>query len=81
MGAFRGLSRLPRLAAVLAWLGVSSWGVYLGQLLGHNAVLLSGNWSRIDTPLEHWLYLAALTAVAAAFAAGGDALRRRVRVL
>ena len=84
LGGFRLFGLLPARVPVLAWLawlGVSSWGVYLGQLLGHNAVLLSGNWSRIDTTLERWLYFAALTAVAAALAAGGDELRRRARVL
>jgi peptidoglycan/LPS O-acetylase OafA/YrhL len=39
LGALRALPHVPVVTPALAWLGVSSWGLYLGQLLVHNAVV------------------------------------------
>ena len=37
--ALRVVARAPLLAHGLAWLGRASWGIYLGQLIVHNAVV------------------------------------------
>jgi len=39
LAALRPLAAVPVVAPALAWLGVSSWGLYLGQMLVHNAVV------------------------------------------
>lgn len=39
LAGLRPLARVPIAGPALAWLGVSSWGIYLGQLLVHNAVV------------------------------------------
>lgn len=39
LAVLRPLAAMPVLAPLLAWLGISSWGVYLGQMLVHNAVI------------------------------------------
>jgi peptidoglycan/LPS O-acetylase OafA/YrhL len=36
--AFRALPAAPLVTPALLWLGVNSWGLYLGQMLVHNAV-------------------------------------------
>jgi peptidoglycan/LPS O-acetylase OafA/YrhL len=38
LAALRPFAAVPVVAPALAWLGVSSWGLYLGQMLVHNAV-------------------------------------------
>lgn len=77
LGMFQLLRHLPTAASALAWLGIGSWGVYLAQLVAHNAVILSGNLMRIDLPGERWLYAAALTAVSILLAGAARALRLR----
>ena len=37
--AFRAMPTIPLVTPALLWLGVNSWGVYLGQMLIHNAVV------------------------------------------
>jgi len=72
---------LPRLAAVtpaLEWLGQSSYGVYLGQLLTHNAFVFAlglGLYQRHNL----WLYTAALLAGGLFFVWLGESLRRVAR--
>lgn len=39
LAGLRPFARLPVAAPALAWLGVSSWGIYLGQMLVHDAVM------------------------------------------
>jgi peptidoglycan/LPS O-acetylase OafA/YrhL len=39
LAGLRPLAALPVVAPALAWLGVSSWGLYLGQMLVHNLVI------------------------------------------
>ena len=36
---FRVLPAVPLVTPALLWLGVNSWGVYLGQMLVHNGVI------------------------------------------
>lgn len=81
LAGFRGLRHVPIAARALAWTGIASWGVYLGELLGHNALILSGNLTSIDTTSERWLYTAALTAVSVGLAALGRWLAGRLRSL
>ena len=72
---------LPRLAGVtpaLQWLGQSSYGVYLGQLLTHNAFVFAlglGLYRRYNL----WLYTAALLAGGLFFVWLGESLRRAAR--
>ena len=39
LAVLRSLAAVPVVAPLLRWLGMSSWGVYLGQMLVHNAVI------------------------------------------
>jgi hypothetical protein len=38
MSAGRGLRVVPRIGSAVAWYGRHSWGVYLGQLVVHEAI-------------------------------------------
>lgn len=54
------LARVPLLASPLAWLGVSSWGVYLGQLLTHNAFVYHVGLRELPERIDRWVYTAIL---------------------
>jgi hypothetical protein len=68
--AFRAIPTIPLVTPALLWLGVNSWGVYLGQMLIHNAVVyqcgilpdLAPNLAACNFPfgddasLGRWLY-------------------------
>ncbi len=78
LAGFRLLPRLPGATDALAWLGRHSYGVYLGQLLTHNAfvfVLGLGLYQRLDL----WLYTAALLAGGLFFVWLGEAIRGAAR--
>src|SRR4030095_3378688 len=62
------------IARPLAWLGVNSYGLYIGQMLIHNLVLASfdfvGPWHLVD----HWTYAVLLLLGALVTLAAGNAL-------
>jgi peptidoglycan/LPS O-acetylase OafA/YrhL len=77
-------ARLPRVAALtpaLAWLGQSSYGVYLGQLLTHNALLFAIGFPELYQRLNLWLYALILLAGGLFFVALGETALRLVRAL
>jgi peptidoglycan/LPS O-acetylase OafA/YrhL len=41
LSLLRPLGAVPLLASALVWLGLSSWGIYLGQMLVHNAAIFA----------------------------------------
>jgi len=78
-------ARLPRLAGVsgaLVWLGRSSYGIYLGQLLTHNAFVFGVGWPDLYQRLNLWLYTLVLLVGGLVFVWLGEAaLRARRRTL
>ena len=76
LGGVGGASRLRLGLRALCGFGVASGGVSLGELLGRDAVVLSGNSAGLDTGLGRWVYFAGLPAVAAALASARA--RRRI---
>jgi len=86
-----GFNVAPRVSLVtpaLAWLGRSSYGLYLGQLLVHNAfvfvygiALYSGQLNLWLWPLNLWLYTFVLMVGALFFVALGEAALRLVEAL
>lgn len=72
-------ARLPRLAGVttpLVWLGQSSYGLYLGQLLTHNAFVFGYGWPDLYQRLNLWLYTVILLAGGLFFVWLGELLLR-----
>jgi peptidoglycan/LPS O-acetylase OafA/YrhL len=72
-------ARLPRLAGVtaaLVWLGQSSYGLYLGQLLTHNAFVFGVGWPDVYQRLNLWLYTGILLAGGLFFVALGEGVLR-----
>jgi peptidoglycan/LPS O-acetylase OafA/YrhL len=71
--------RLPHLAGVtapLVWLGQSSYGIYLGQLLMHNAFVYGFGWPDLYQRLNLWLYTLVLLAGGLVFVWLGEMLLR-----
>src|SRR5205809_1371932 len=78
LAAWRLLPRVAGVTPAFEWLGQSSYGVYLGQLLTHNAFVFAlglGLYQRFDL----WLYTAALLAGGLFFVWLGESLRRVAR--
>jgi peptidoglycan/LPS O-acetylase OafA/YrhL len=74
-------ARLPRVAGLtpaLVWLGRSSYGIYLGQLLTHNAFIFGVGWPELYQQLDPWLYTGILLAGGLFFVALGEGLLRLV---
>jgi peptidoglycan/LPS O-acetylase OafA/YrhL len=76
--------RVPRLRDALVWLGLSSYGIYLGQMLTHNACFFAIGERRIYEGVNLWLYTLVLLAGGLFFVWLGEtalstaeALRRR----
>lgn len=59
----------------LAWCGEWSWGIYLGQLLVHNAFFTCGVNTLAFTPLQRTGYFACLLVGAVGLAVVGEAVR------
>jgi len=62
----------------LRWCGLSSWGLYLGQLLVHESLHLFGIVPEQAALPIRWLYFVALLAGALLLVAVGSAVRRRL---
>jgi hypothetical protein len=69
------------IARPLAWLGINSYGLYVGQMLVYNLVLAAsgfvGPWQVVD----HWTYAALLLLGALAMLVLGNALLRAAAAL
>jgi peptidoglycan/LPS O-acetylase OafA/YrhL len=80
LAGFNLAPRVPVATPALAWLGRSSYGLYLGQLLVHNAfVFVLG--IALYGQLNLWLYTLALMVGAFFFVALGEAVLRLVEAL
>ena len=80
LATFNVAPRVPLATPALAWLGRSSYGLYLGQLLVHNAfVFVLG--IALYGQLNLWLYTLALMIGALFFVALGEAALRLVEAL
>ena len=80
LAGFNVAPRVPLATAILAWLGRSSYGLYLGQLLVHNAfVFVLG--IALYGQLNLWLYTLVLMVGALVFVALGEAALRLVEAL
>jgi len=80
LAGFNVAPRVPVATPALAWLGRSSYGLYLGQLLVHNAfVFVLG--IALYGQLNLWLYTLVLVVGALFFVALGEAALRLVEAL
>ena len=75
------LRRVPGMAAALGWLGVNSYGLYLGQLLTHNAFLFALGLGGLHERLNPWAYAGALLVGALVFCRLGAASPRALQAL
>jgi peptidoglycan/LPS O-acetylase OafA/YrhL len=80
LAAFNMAPRVPVATPALAWLGRSSYGLYLGQLLVHNAFVFALGIALYGT-LNLWLYTLELLVGALFFVALGGAALRLVEAL
>jgi peptidoglycan/LPS O-acetylase OafA/YrhL len=80
LAAFNALPRVPLATPALAWLGRSSYGLYVGQLLTHNAFVFALGVQLYGT-LNLWLYTLALLAGGLFFLALGEGLLRVAEAL
>ena len=63
-------------ARPLAWLGIHSWGLYVGQMLVHNLVLFAlGSWNAFRGGAAAWIYAGLLLGGAIALVVAGERLR------
>jgi peptidoglycan/LPS O-acetylase OafA/YrhL len=72
----RGLAAVPVVATALVWLGQSSYGVYLGQLMTHNLFVYYYGLGELYVRLNLWLYTAILLAGGLASVWVGERLLR-----
>jgi peptidoglycan/LPS O-acetylase OafA/YrhL len=74
--SLRYVTAVPLLAPALVWLGQSSYGVYLGQLLTHNFFVYRYGIPGVLDGLNRWLYTAILLAGGLFFVWLGERLLR-----
>jgi peptidoglycan/LPS O-acetylase OafA/YrhL len=72
----RPLARVPLLGPALAWLGVSSYGIYVGQMITHNAFVYRFGLGDLFVRLNLWVYTAVLLGGGLFFVAVGEMLLR-----
>ena len=78
LALFRLLPRARGITPVLEWLGQNSYGLYLGQLLTHNAFVFALGLALYER-LNLWLYTALLLAGGLFFVWLGETFRRAAR--
>ena len=77
----RPVARVPVVAPGLEWLGQSSYGVYIGQLIVHNAFVYAFGLTDLFQKMNLWLYTGVLLAGGVGFTWLGEWLRRRAAAL
>jgi peptidoglycan/LPS O-acetylase OafA/YrhL len=77
----RPLVAVPVLAPTLAWLGQSSYGIYIGQLLTHNFFVYRLGIPGLLDGMNRWLYTAVLLVGGLFFVWVGEILLRYVPLL
>lgn len=70
------VAALPRAAKLLTWLGVSSWGLYLGQLLVHNVFTTFDLAPFTSTTPVRWAYFGCLLVGAVGLVGIGEGVRK-----
>jgi peptidoglycan/LPS O-acetylase OafA/YrhL len=73
----RPVARVPIVAPALGWLGQSSYGVYVGQLIVHNFFVFSFGLKDFNERVAGWPYTAVLLAGGIGFTWLGEELRRQ----
>jgi peptidoglycan/LPS O-acetylase OafA/YrhL len=76
LASLRYATAVPLLAPALVWLGQSSYGVYLGQLLTHNFFVYRYGIPGVLDGMNRWLYTAILLAGGLFFVWLGERLLR-----
>ena len=74
--AIPSVAALPRAAKLLTWLGVWSWGLYLGQLLVHNAFTTFHLAPYASTTPVRWAYFGCLLVGAVGLVRIGEGVRK-----
>lgn len=77
LAGLRPLASVPLVAGPLAWLGQSSYGIYVGQLLTHNFFVYWYGLGALFEQLNLWLYTAILLAGGLLFVWLGERLAER----
>lgn len=72
----RPFERMPLVAPTLTWLGQSSYGIYIGQMLTHNAFVYAYGLPGLHLRLDPWLYTVVLLAGGLAAVWVGERLLR-----
>lgn len=76
LAAMRAGEGVGPVARPLAWLGIHSWGLYVGQMLVHNLVLFAlGSWNAFRGGAAAWIYAGLLLGGAIALVVAGERLR------
>lgn len=73
--AVRPLARIPAIGPALTWLGQSSYGVYVGQMITHNAFVYGFGLRDLYVRVDPWLYTAILLVGGVGFTWIGEELR------
>jgi peptidoglycan/LPS O-acetylase OafA/YrhL len=76
----RPVARVPAVAAPLAWLGQSSYGLYIGQMLTHNFFVYWYGLGALYERLNLWCYTAILLAGGLGFVWLGERLAEGVGI-
>jgi peptidoglycan/LPS O-acetylase OafA/YrhL len=81
LAVLRPIAHVPVVAPALEWLGQSSYGIYIGQLIVHNFFVYAVGLAQFDQRVAGWPYAGLLLAGGIGFTWLGGALRRAAAAL
>jgi peptidoglycan/LPS O-acetylase OafA/YrhL len=77
----RPVAHVAVVAPALEWLGQSSYGIYIGQLIVHNLFVYAVGLAQFDERIAGWSYAGVLLAGGIGFTWLGGTVRRVAAVL